>query len=131
MIARAALLLLALAAARDDPLAGRVAGPAVNCIDLDRVQGPEIVEDRTILYRQNGLRVWRTGPLDSCGSMRSGDGLIVETYGRRLCRGDRFRVRPFVGLYQRSSVSVRWICALRQGFRADRPMNRKITARSG
>ena len=93
MIGRAALVLLALAAARDDPLAGRVAGTPVECIDLDRVQGPEIVDARTILYRQNSRRVWRTGPVGACAGMRPGDGLIVSTYGRKVCRNDRFRIR--------------------------------------
>lgn len=93
MIGRAALLLLTLAAARDDPLAGRVAGEPVECIDLNTVQGPEIADARTILYRQNGRRVWRTGPVGACAAMRSGDGLVVDVQGRKVCRDDRFRVR--------------------------------------
>ncbi|WP_419808746.1 hypothetical protein [Sphingomonas sp.] len=93
MIARAVLLLALLTAARDDPLAGRAAGPARECIDLDRVQGPEIVDRRTILYRENGRRIWQTGPVGTCGLMRTGDALIVELYGRQICRNDRFRVR--------------------------------------
>lgn len=93
MIARAALLLLALSAARDDPLAGRVAGPAQACLDIDRVQGPEITDAHTIVYRQNSRRLWRTAADGACPSLRSGDGLIVEVHGRRICRGDRFRVR--------------------------------------
>lgn len=93
MIGRAALMALALAATRDDPLAGRIAGPAVDCIDLDRVQGPDIVDNRTILYRESSRRIWRTGPIGACGRMRSGDGLVVELYGRRICRNDHFRVR--------------------------------------
>lgn len=94
MTARVVLALLALGATGRDPLAGRVAGPAVDCIDLDRVQGPEIVGSGTILYRQNAGRVWRTGPVAHCGTMGPGDGLIVEVWGeRRLCRDDRFRIR--------------------------------------
>ena len=93
MIGRAALVLLAVAVARDDPLAGRTPGPAVECIELDRVQGPEIADARTILYRQNASRTWRTGPVGACPPMRPGDGLIVATADRRVCRADRFRVR--------------------------------------
>jgi hypothetical protein len=93
VIRAAALSALLLVAARDDPLAGRTAGPAVDCIDLDFVQGPDIVDRRTILYRQNAGRIWRTGPVDGCGTMRTGDGIIAEVQGRRLCRNDRFRVR--------------------------------------
>lgn len=86
-------MLLALAAARDDPLAGRVAGAPQDCIDIERVQPPEIVDGRTILYRQNLHRVWRTSPYGACGPMRPGDGLNIALAGTRLCRGDRFRVR--------------------------------------
>lgn len=93
MIGRALLLAPLLLAARDDPLAGRVAGPPVDCIDIDFVQGPQIVDARTILYRQNARRVWRTEPVGRCTAMRPGDGLIVAIQGRRLCRNDRFRVR--------------------------------------
>lgn len=87
-----AMMLLALAAARDDPLAGRVAGAPVNCIDLDRIGGPEIVDARVILYR-DGRRVWRTEPIGGCPGLRSTDTLQVELYGRQVCRNDRFRSR--------------------------------------
>lgn len=95
MIARkvvgAALLAAALTAARGDPLAGRTAGPPSNCLDLDLVGGPDIVDAHTILYRQSARRVWRTEPIGACPGMRYGDTLIVELYGRQMCRNDRFR----------------------------------------
>lgn len=93
MILRAALLLAVLtAAARDDPLAGRVAGPPQDCVSLERVQGPDIVDARTIRYRESGRRIWRTGPVGTCTHMRSGDTLVVRVQGNQLCRGDRFSV---------------------------------------
>lgn len=88
-----AALALPLAAAASDPLAGRVAGPPAQCIDLGRLTGPQIVDDHTILYRQNGRRVWRTGPVGDCTPMRPFDTLILEVYGGQLCANDRFRVR--------------------------------------
>ena len=90
----ALLLALAtpLAAATSDPLAGRVAGKAERCIPLGLLQGPQIVDDHTILYRQSGKRVWRTGPVGNCGQMRPLDTLIVEVYGGQLCANDRYRV---------------------------------------
>ncbi len=94
MIARALPLLLLLGAAADEPLAGRAAGAPVNCIDLDVVQGPEIVDRSTILYRQNARRVWRTGPVGACPGLDRFATLIVEVYGKRLCRNDRFQPRP-------------------------------------
>lgn len=94
MIGRAALLALALAAAKDDPLAGRVAGKPVDCIDLDFVQGPRI-EGRAILYPQNRRRVWRTEPVGACLGLERFATLIVDVQGKQLCRNDRFQVlRP-------------------------------------
>lgn len=87
-------LLLLLVAAKDDPLAGRTAGVPVACIDGDFVQGPEIVDKRTILYRQNGRRVWRTGPIGACPGLDRFAILVVERYGRKLCRDDRFSPVP-------------------------------------
>lgn len=96
MIRSAALLLLLTAcatrSAERDPLAGRVAGEPVNCISLNRNTSPEIVDGRTILYRETNRRVWRTGPVDACPSLRPLQTLIVEVYGSQLCRNDRFRV---------------------------------------
>lgn len=91
-------LLAAPIAARDshrDPLAGRVAGTPQQCLSLTRVQGPAIVDDHTIVYRQNGRRLWVTHPVDDCPSLRPGfSTLIVDvTSGDQLCRNDRFRVR--------------------------------------
>lgn len=100
---RAALAALALSllaapgSARDrqrDPLAGRVAGESRDCLELSRVQGPDIVDQTTILYRQNRSRIWVTHPVDACPSLRPDfSTLIVEPTGTQLCRNDRFRVR--------------------------------------
>jgi len=89
MVAAAALL--PLVAARDEPLAGRVAGAPVDCIDLSTVTGPEIVDTRTILYRRGG-RTWRTGPIGTCPSLRPFQIVIADVYGAQLCRNDRFRL---------------------------------------
>ena len=87
-----AALALALGASRDDPLAGRIAGTPVGCIDIARVQGPTIIDATTILYRQSGKRTWRTGPVGSCPQLRPFATMIVDVYGGQLCRNDRFRL---------------------------------------
>lgn len=101
MIARAIVALAmfgavgAAAPDRDDvakALAGRVPGKAENCITLSRVDGPQIVDPHTILYRQSGKRVWRTEPVGACPSLRPLEALVVEVWGGQLCRNDRFRV---------------------------------------
>ena len=73
-------------------LAGRVAGTPTSCIDPSRIDGPEIIDQHTILYRQTGRRTWRTGPVGACPSLRPLTTLITEIYGSQMCRNDRFRV---------------------------------------
>lgn len=81
------------AAPREDPLVGRVAGAPVDCLDQSRVQGPDIVDRRTILYRESLKRVWRNDLPAACPGLRPTAMLIVEVYGSRLCSGDRFQTR--------------------------------------
>ena len=91
-IAALAALALTLVAGRDDPLAGRIAGTPVRCIGIGLVQGPTILDATTILYRQSGKRVWRTGPVGPCPQLRPLSTIIVDIYGGQLCRNDRFRL---------------------------------------
>lgn len=87
-------LLAASARAADwDPLAGRIAGPAEQCVSLDRIQGPDVQTDGTIIYRQNSRRLWMTRPVGPCPGLRPPVTLIVDVFGSRLCRNDRFRTQ--------------------------------------
>lgn len=91
---RAALLLVAAGlsvGAKRDPLAGRVAGTPQDCISLNQNSSPVIVDEHTILYHQTARRVWRTEPVGACPSLRPNLILIVDLYGSRVCRNDRFR----------------------------------------
>lgn len=94
---RAALFLALVAvpttAADRDPRAGRMAGKPAECVSLDRIQGPDIRDDGTIVYRQSRRRIWVTRPVDPCPGLRPPATLIVAVYGSRLCRNDRFRVQ--------------------------------------
>lgn len=90
------LLLLPLLAAQSpapklDPLAGRIAGRPQQCLPLQQIGGPDIVDARTILYRQGGRRIWRVSPVGHCPGLRPFTRLIVDLYGTRICRNDRFR----------------------------------------
>ncbi len=92
MIRTLAMLALALTTARSDPLAGRIAGKPVKCIDLQRIQGPSVVDRHTIIYRRSGRRVWVTRPVNDCPALRPVVTLITQVYGAQLCRNDRFQV---------------------------------------
>lgn len=85
-------LMLALVAAKDDPLAGRVAEKPVQCIDPSFSGGPEITTQGTIIYRPVGKRIYVTTPIGPCPSLRPNTTLIVERFGSQQCRNDRFRV---------------------------------------
>ncbi len=80
-----------LVASTPDPLAGRIAGAPVQCIDIRQNGGPQIVDSQTILYRPSGRRIWMTGPVGACPSLRPFDTLIVDVYSGQLCHNDRFR----------------------------------------
>lgn len=92
----AVLALLVLVGAKNDSseldkaLAGRVAGQPQNCIDTNSNDGPQIIDNRTLIYRSAG-RVWRNTLPDECPSLRDDSILIVEVYGAQLCSDDRFR----------------------------------------
>lgn len=81
------------AAPREDPLAGRIAGAAVDCVDQSRLGGPDIVDNRTILYRQSLGRIWRNDLPAACPGLRPNTTLIVQIYGSQLCRNDNFQTR--------------------------------------
>lgn len=74
-----------------DALKDRVAGTPADCISISSTGGPQIVDARTLLYRQ-GRKVWRNDLEASCPGLDAGDTLIVEIHGSQLCRNDLFRV---------------------------------------
>jgi hypothetical protein len=74
-----------------DALKGRVAGEPVDCIDTTTVNGPQIIDKDTLLYRQTGRTVWRNELAASCGGLSPMDTIIIELHGTRMCRNDMFR----------------------------------------
>jgi hypothetical protein len=75
-----------------DFLAGRVPGKPVHCIDPRSNQGPTVIDSKTILYNVTGRRIYRTGPVGTCPSLRPLTTLIVEIRSGQLCENDMFRV---------------------------------------
>ena len=80
-------------AAERDPLAGRFPGAAVDCVDQSRLGGPDVIDNRTVLYRQSLKRIWRNDLPAACPGLRPNTTLIVEIYGNQLCSNDRIRAR--------------------------------------
>lgn len=76
----------------DAALAGRIAGKPQDCVEQSRVQGPERIGTRELIYRQTAGRIWRNTLPQSCAPVRGNDVLVVESFGAQLCRNDRFRL---------------------------------------
>ncbi|MDB5678466.1 hypothetical protein [Sphingomonas bacterium] len=91
-LALAGLAGAAAPAAERDPLAGRAAGKPVDCVDQARLGGPEIIDSRTLLYR-DGRTIWRNDLPAACPGLRPMATLIVELYGSQLCRNDHVRAQ--------------------------------------
>jgi hypothetical protein len=86
------LPLLMVSAAKDDPLAGRVAGKPVECIsNLETQSQVRIIDSATIAYSRTARRTWITHPRGNCPGLQPFRTLIVERRGSQLCKGDRFR----------------------------------------
>lgn len=74
----------------DQALAGRIVGAPVDCINNSFASGPQIIDDRTLLYK-SGRRVWRNDLEARCPGLRPQAILIVEMHGSQLCRNDLIR----------------------------------------
>ncbi|MEP9400301.1 hypothetical protein [Sphingomonas sp. VNH70] len=72
-------------------LAGRTAGEPQNCIPIGFIDGPQVVGD-SLIYRQNGRRLWRTQVRDRCPFLRDDQIVVSILYGTQVCRNDRFRL---------------------------------------
>lgn len=81
-------------AAKDlaDALGDRIPGAARDCISTSDSDGPQIIDDHTILYKPVGRTLWRNDLASTCPGLRPYTTLIVEVHGSQICRNDRFRV---------------------------------------
>ena len=72
-------------------LAGRIAGTPVDCVEQSRLDGPQIIDEKTLVYHESGRRLWRNDLIGVCPGLQPRDTLIVDVFGSQLCRNDRFR----------------------------------------
>lgn len=72
-------------------LAGRVAGPPVDCISLPNVTGNTIVSGRAIVYRI-GMRLFVNEPPEGASQLHRDDIIVTRTFGTNLCRRDIIRL---------------------------------------
>jgi len=79
----------------DKLLAGREAGPAVDCVNTFRANDMITIDDNTVVFKE-GSKFYRNDFKDSsCYGIGSGHyALVTKQYnGSRLCRGDIAKVQ--------------------------------------
>lgn len=70
---------------------GRVAGEPVDCIDLHRVRGTQIITDTAIVY-DAGSTIYVNRPRAGADSLDRWDTLVTRLYSSRLCSIDTVRL---------------------------------------
>ncbi|KTF68871.1 hypothetical protein ATB93_11915 [Sphingomonas sp. WG] len=69
----------------------RVPGKQQDCINPGMSDGPQIIDTRTLIYRQGG-RLYRNDLVAECPSLAPLTTVIVVMRGSQLCRNDQFSV---------------------------------------
>ena len=87
-------------------LAGRVAGPAVDCLPSYRARNQMNISDNTILF-DYGNTIYRNDPPGGCPGLGSGQyALVLKPVGSSLCRGEIAQVRDTLGGTLRGSCTL-------------------------
>jgi hypothetical protein len=74
-------------------LAGKVAGPALDCLPTFRSSDMIRVDDDTVLFRDGPGRLYRSELNGACNGLGSPNyTLVTKSPGGRLCRGDMARM---------------------------------------
>ena len=68
-------------------LEGRVAGEAVDCIDLQRIRSSRIINRTAIVY-DAGRTLYVNRPRAGASALRDWDVMVTRPFGSRLCRVD-------------------------------------------
>jgi hypothetical protein len=78
----------------DRYLAGKVAGRPQTCLPRYRTSDMVVIDERTVLFRDGGSRVWRTDIPGGCSNLgRPGYAMVTQQYGGTgLCTGEIVRV---------------------------------------
>jgi hypothetical protein len=69
----------------------RKAGEPTDCINSSFNDGPQIIDRKTVTYRQ-GQRLWVNNLAAECPGLEPFNTMIVELHGSQICRNDQFRV---------------------------------------
>ncbi|GAA0327329.1 hypothetical protein GCM10009087_41980 [Sphingomonas oligophenolica] len=70
-------------------LAGRTPGKPFDCVNPSWAGGPQIIGNRTLIYRETG-RVLRNDLPEACPGLDEDSIIVSEIHGSQLCKGDLF-----------------------------------------
>jgi hypothetical protein len=72
----------------DEALAGRVAGPPVDCVNSSELRSNRTFGDGAILFEARGDVLYLNQPPGGCGGLGPGRAFRTTTTVSRMCRGD-------------------------------------------
>lgn len=73
----------------DQLLGGKVAGAPQSCLPRWRTQDMTVIDDGTIIFRENSGKVWLQKPQAPCDRLSSpAYALVTRSIQSQLCRGD-------------------------------------------
>jgi len=113
----AASLLLAASAAQAAPsaraeaalareLAGRVAGPPVDCIYLRDIRASRIIDGIAIVYETGGGTLYVNRPASGTTWLHRDDVMVTDTHSPQLCSVDIVRLRDSGSRMETGSVGL-------------------------
>lgn len=71
-------------------LAGRTPGKSFDCVDPTWAGSPQIIGNRTLIYRETGRGVLRNDLPEACPGLDDDSIIVNEIHGSQLCSGDLF-----------------------------------------
>ena len=89
----------------DKQLAGLVPGKPVDCVNLGRIDGSNIVDRTAIVYRGLGGTLWVNRPRNA-DMLREDDVLVQFIYGSQLCKLDDIKLLDRVSRMERGFVGL-------------------------
>lgn len=86
-------------------LNGYVAGPAQDCLPIQRSQFRTKGVGDTLLYSANRNMIYRT-ETQGCSGVERGDALVTYNYSTQLCRGQIATTVDTIGRFQTGSCAL-------------------------
>lgn len=86
-------------------LSGYVAGPAQDCLPINRSQYHTTGVGDTLLYRANRNLIYRNDT-DGCSGVERGDALITRNFSNQLCRGQIATTVDTIANFQTGSCAL-------------------------